>query len=177
MRQRAGLGPPRRLTFLLVQESKQRTPPLLPTSLRFAAGNLRRQPLVAVRQNSLRAGSASLEHVAVKVMTMQLHSAVQLPAPRGSRRRRGQKGQYQSFFIKPIAVTAICISARSQFRHNSRRPSDPAFTRLAAPAARSSGCGHWHRRVPMLRALTCGNVFERSAPAHSEFCRTAVWIA
>ena len=80
-------------------------------------------------------------------MTMQLHSAVQLRATRGRRRRRWHKGQYQRFFTKLIAATEICISARSQFRHNSLRPSDPAFTRLAAPATRrfarreAQGCG------------------------------------
>ena len=64
----------------------------------------------AIRQNSLRACSASLKQVAVKVMTMQLHSAVQLPAPRTCRRRRGHKGQYRirdSFFVQLIAAAAI----------------------------------------------------------------------
>ena len=99
--QEAGLGPPCRLTFLLVQESKQRTPAPMPPTLRFAAGNLRRQALGAVRQNSLRA-SLSVQTVAAEMITMQLHSAVQLPAPRACRRRRGRKGQYRvrnSFFI------------------------------------------------------------------------------
>ncbi|KGG85984.1 hypothetical protein P245_22225 [Comamonas thiooxydans] len=105
--QRAGLGPPCRLTFLLVsggrpQESKQRTPLLLPTppSLRYGvtcAVNL--LWLYGKTHFELR---SALKHVAVKVMTMQLHSTVQLPATRGSRRRRGQKGQYRmrdSFFM------------------------------------------------------------------------------
>ena len=78
-----------------VPESRQRTRPLLPTTLRFAAGNLRRQALGAVRQNSLRVFDAPFKHVAVKVITMQLHSAVQLPAPRACRHRRGHKGQYR----------------------------------------------------------------------------------
>ena len=144
--------------------------PLLPTtpSLRFTSlwGNLRPQALGAVRQNSLRACSASLKQVAVKVMTMQLHSAVQLSASRTCRRRRGHKGQYwirDSFFGKLIAATAIQISERSQFRHNSRRPSAPASTRVSAPAARGSGCGQRCRRTALHRALTCRRLFERSA--------------
>ena len=104
--------------------------------------------------------------VAANLITMQLHSAVQLPAPRACRRRRGQKGQYRmrdSFFEKLIAATAINNWARCQFRHNSRRPSVSASTRLSAPAARGSGCGHWHRRVPMLCLQICGNLSERRA--------------
>ena len=85
----------RQPTYFLQPESRQRVGPLLPTSLRFAAGNLRRQALGAVRQNSLRVFDAPFKHVAVKVMTMQLHTAVQLPAPRPCRRRRGHKGQYR----------------------------------------------------------------------------------
>lgn len=45
-----------------------------------------------------------------------------------------------SFFVKLIAVCAICDLARSQFRHNSRRPSVPASTRVSAAAAPTS-CG------------------------------------
>ena len=89
---RTGLGPPAD-QLSGVSESRQRTPPLLPTSL--PAGNLRRQALEAVRQNSLRVCDASFKHVAVKVMRMQLHSEVQLPAPRTCRHRRGHKGQYR----------------------------------------------------------------------------------
>ena len=99
-------------------------------------------------------------------MTMQLHSVVQLPTPRACRRRRGHKGQYRmrdSFFGKLIAATAIQISERSQFRHNSRRPSAPASTRVSAPAARGSGCGQRCRRTALHRALTCRRLFERSA--------------
>ena len=110
-------------------------------------------------------------------MTMQLHSSVQLRAPRGRRHRRGHKGQFQtrvrdSFSIFLIAATAISVQAGSQFRQTSRRPPVPVSTRLAAPAARGSGCGHWHRRVPMLRLQIYGNVFERSGVPRSEFCRT-----
>ena len=89
---------------------------------------------------------------------------------------RGHKGRYQardSFFVFLIAAYAIWISARGQFRHESGRPSAPVLTRVSAPAARRSGCVHWHRRVPMLRPPICGNVFERSGVPRSEFCRTA----
>ena len=131
----------------------------MPTTLRFAAGNLRRQVLVAVRQNSLRA-SLSAQTVAASLITMQLHSAVQLPAPRACRRRRVTRGNtgcgIASLSIS-IAATACCDSARSPFRRNSRRPPVPAPTRVDAPAARGSGCGHWHRRVPILREQICGN--------------------
>ena len=103
---------------------------------------------------------------------MQLHSVVQLPTPRACRRRRGHKGQYRmrdSFFGKLIAATAIQIGERSQFRHNSRRPSVPASTRVLAPAARGSGCGQRCRRTALHRALTCGNVFERRAQRKASF--------
>ena len=60
-----------------VPESRQRALPLLPTSLRFATGNLCRQALEAVRQNSLRAFGAPFKHVAASQSTKLLHSAVQ----------------------------------------------------------------------------------------------------
>ena len=101
-----------RPTFCCQKVGKEPAPtaPVPPAS---PAGNLRRQALGAVRQNSLRACSAPFKQVAADWMTMQLHSAVQLPAPRACRRRRGQKGQYReraSFFVKLIAVTAIGIN-------------------------------------------------------------------
>ena len=99
LRTEAGFRPGGRPTFLCKKVGKELAP--MPTSLRFAAGNLRRQALGAVRQNSLRA-SLSVQTVAANMLTMQLHSAVQLPAPRTCRRRRGHKGQYRvrnSFFI------------------------------------------------------------------------------
>ena len=68
-----------------------------------------------------------------------------------------------SFFEKLIAATAIQKSARGQFRHNSRRPSAPASTRVAAPAARGSGCGRRCRRTALHRELTCRRLSERSA--------------
>ena len=161
----SGSRPASRPTFCC-QKVWQRAWPLLPTSLRFAAGNLRRQALRAVRQNSLRVFDAPFKHVAVEVMTMQLHSAVQLPAPRARRRRRGHKGQYR--VRKPDSFSINFDSCyRNQYLDfkpiSSQIPQAVRSPRLAAPAARSSGCGHWHRRVPMLRDLACARLFERSA--------------
>lgn len=64
----------------------------------------------------------------------------------------------------PIVITATAprISARGRLLRSSRRPPVSVSTRVSAPAARGSGGGHWHRRVPMLRHQICGNVFERS---------------
>ena len=157
-----------------VPESKQRARPLLPTSLRCATGNLRRQALEAVRPNSLRALGTPFRQTAASQSTKLLHSAVQQPAPRTCRHRRGHKGQYRmrvrdSFSMFLIADSLFNIWTRSQFRHKSRRPPAPASTRLAAPAARGSGCGHWHRRVPMLRLQIYGNVFERRAKLEVSF--------
>ena len=138
--QRAGLGPPCRLTFLLVQESKQRTPaPTAHVPPASPAGNLRRQALGAVRPNSLRACGTPFRHVAANLRTMQLHSAVQLPAPRACRHRRGQKGRYRmqvrdSFSIKLIAVGQIIALALSQFFIT------PAGRRLPYPLC-VSACG------------------------------------
>ena len=157
-----GSRPASRPTFFRKKVGKE--PALLPTSLRFAAGNLRRQALEAVRPNSLRACGTPFRQTAASQSTKLLHSAVQQPAPRACRHRRGHKGQYQdSFFIKLIAAAAIQISTRAQFRHKSSRLSAPASTRVSAPAARCSGCGHWHRRVSMHRALTCRCLSERRA--------------
>jgi hypothetical protein len=86
---------------------------------------------------------------------MQVHSAVQLPAPKGRVAGVGTRGN--TGLHKPC----------DQFRHSSRRPS--ASARLAAPAARGSGCGHWHRRVPMHLHQICGNVFERRAQRKASF--------
>jgi len=90
--QRAGLGPPYRPTFCCQKVGKEPAPAAHDP---FAAlrGNLRRQALGAVRQSSLRVFDAPFKQVAADWMTMQLHSAVQLPAPRACRRRRGHKGQ------------------------------------------------------------------------------------
>ena len=92
--QRAGLGPPADL-LSGVPESRQRARPLLPTSLR-----LRLRATCAVKFLGL-CGKTHFElcspfkHVAAEVMTMQLHSAVQLPAPRTCHRRREHKGRYR----------------------------------------------------------------------------------
>ena len=171
--QRAGLGPPCRPTFCSQKVGKEQAPTahVPPAS---PAGNLRRQVLVAVRPNSLRACGTPLKQTAASQSTKLLHSAVQQPASRTCRRRRGHKGQYQdSFLIKLIAVIAIQISTRGQFRHKSSRPSAPVFTRVSAPAARCSGCGQRCRRTALLRALTCRRLFERSGVPRSEFGGTA----
>ena len=157
-RQRAGVGPPCRLTFLLVQESKQRTQPHCPRPLRCAAG----QPAPSTSWGCAAKLTARrwrfVQTAAASQITKQLHSAVQLPAPRGRRRRRGQKGQGRnpdSFLINLIAASALWMRASSQFRHKSSRPSVSASTRVSVPGARGLGCGHWHRRVPMLGELAC----------------------
>ena len=98
-----GSRPASRPTFFRKKVGKE--PALLPTSLRFAAGNLRRQALEAVRPNSLRACGTPFRQTAASQSTKLLHSAVQQPAPRACRPRRGHKGQYReripdSFFIK-----------------------------------------------------------------------------
>ena len=160
---------PRQATYFLVQESRQRAspdahvPPLrcgqpAPSSSCGCAAKLTARLWRFVQT------------VAASQITKRLHSAVQPPAPRACRRRRGHKGQYRdSFFVFLIAATAICISARGQFRHKSCRPPAPVPTRLAAPAARGSGCGQRCRRTALHRALTCGNVFERRAQRKASF--------
>ena len=162
---------PRQATYFLVQESRQRAspdahvPPLrcgqpAPSSSCGCAAKLTARLWRFVQT------------VAASQCTKLLHSTVQQPAPRACRRRRGHKGRYgDSFFVFLIAASAIWISARGQLRHNSGRPPVPA--RVDAPAARGSGCGHWHRRVPMLRALTRRRLSERSGVPRSEFGGTA----
>ena len=172
-----GSRPASRLTFLLVQESKQRTPaPTAPDPPASPAGNLSRQALETVRQNSLRAFGASFKQLpqvrSRSVCTLRCSRQPQELAVAGVV-TRGNTGCGIASLSISIAATAIRDWARSQFRYISRRPSDPAPTRVDAPAARCSGCGHWHRRVSMLCDLTCGNVFERSNLLRSEFCRTA----
>ena len=85
---------------------------------------------------------------------------MQLPAPRGRRHRRGQKGQGRvrdSFFANLIAVGAHWVGDRGQFLHNSCRPSVSACSRLSAPVARGLGCGQRCRRTALLRELACGS--------------------
>ena len=173
----AGSRPGRRVTFLArprVAGRRNVTQRMRPDFLRPCAAlraNLRHAIQSAVRQNSLCAARAA-QTVAASQCTKLLHSTVQQPAPRACRRRRGHKGRYgDSFFVFLIAASAIWISARGQLRHNSGRPPVPA--RVDAPAARGSGCGHWHRRVPMLRALTRRRLSERSGVPRSEFGGTA----
>ena len=157
--------------------------PCCPRPFRYAAG----QPapstswgcaakLTARRRRFVQTAAASQ-------CTKQLHSTVQLPAPRGWRHRRGQKGQCRmrdSFFINLIAASVLWVRASSQSLHNSRRPSVSACSSLAAPAARGSGCGHWHRRVPMIRTLACGSCLsgarsaQRVLPHRSLNCVTQV---
>ena len=90
----SGSRPACRPPFLRKKGGKELAP-TAPDPFATLRGNLRRQALGAVRQNSLRVFDAPFKHVAVKVITMQLHSAVQLPAPRACRHRRGHKGQYR----------------------------------------------------------------------------------
>ena len=78
-----------------VPESKQRARPLLPTSLRLRLRATCADKLLRLYGKTHFELRSPFKHVAVKVMTMQLHSAVQLPAPRARRRRRGHKGQYR----------------------------------------------------------------------------------
>ena len=146
----------RQPTYFLLQESRQRAHPYCPRPFGFACG----QP----------APSSSWGWL--------LHSAVQQPAPRACRRRRGHKGQYQmrvrdSFSMLLIAASLFIIWTRSQFRQKSRRPPVPASTRLAAPVARGSGCGQRCRRTALHRALTCRRLFERSGVPRSELGGTA----
>ena len=90
---RAGSRPGRRPTFLLVQESRQRTPARVSATLRFASGK-------SVSRNS-GCGAAKLaacwrtplKHVAANLMTMHWHSSVPMPATRTARRRRSQTGR------------------------------------------------------------------------------------
>ena len=110
-----------------------------------------------MRPNSLRACGTPFRQTAASQSTKLLPSAVQQPAPRACRRRRGHKGQYReripdSLFIKLIAIPQGRTLTMSQFRHKSCRPS--ASARLAAPAARGSGCGQRCRRTALLRDLT-----------------------
>ena len=86
---------PRQATYFLRKKVGKEPAPTAYDPFAALRGNLRRQALGAVRQNSLRVFDAPFKHVAVKVITMQLHSAVQLQAPRTCRRRRGHKGQYR----------------------------------------------------------------------------------
>ena len=97
-------------TYFLLPESRQRAGPYGSRPFASLRADLRRQVLGAVRQNSLRVFDAPFKHVAASQMTMQLHSAVQLRATRGRRRRRGHKGQYRirdNFFVQLIAAAAI----------------------------------------------------------------------
>ena len=153
-------------TYFLLQESRQRAAPLLPPTPSLRCGATCDVNLLGLCGKTHCERRSPFKHIAADLMTMLLHSAVQPPAPRGHRRRRGHKGQYRardSFFVFLIAACAIWISARGQFRHKSNRSSVPAITRVSAPAACGSGCVHWHRRVPMHRDLTCRRLLERSA--------------
>ena len=104
-----GSRPACRPTFCCQKVGKELAPVAPSLRLRLRA-NLRRQALVAVRQNSLRAAGAPFKQVAASQSTKQLHSAVQLTAPRACRHRRGHKGQYRvqdSFENNFIAAIAI----------------------------------------------------------------------
>ena len=121
-----------------------------------------------MRPNSLRAHSTPFKQTAASQSMKLLHSAVQQPAPRACRRRRGHKGRNRirvrdSFGVELIAVSQRTVLTSSQFRHNSDGPPDP--TRLAAPAARGSACGQRCRRTALLRALICRRLSERSGVA------------
>ena len=104
-----GSRPASRPTFFCKKVGKE-PPPAAHVPFAALRGNLRRQPPVAVRQNSLRAFSAPFKQVAADLKLKRLHSAVQPHAPRGCHHRRGQKGQYRmrdSFFLLLIAA-CVC---------------------------------------------------------------------
>ncbi len=160
--------------FLRKKVGKEPAP--MPPTLRFAAGNLRRQALGAVRQNSLRAFGAPFKQLpqvrSRSVCTLRCSRQPQELAVAGVV-TRGNTGCGIASLSILIAVTAISDWARSQFHHLSRRPSAPAPSRVDAPAARGSGCGQRCRRTALLRALTCRRLFERSGVPRSEFGGTA----
>ena len=98
-------------TYFLLPESRQRAAPLLPPIPPAApAGNLRRQPLGAVRQNSLRVFDAPFKHVAADWMTMLLHLCGATASPNSLPSQAWAQGamlEPDSFFEKLIASTAI----------------------------------------------------------------------
>ena len=89
-----GFRPGGRLTFLLVQESKQRTQPYRPRPCASLRANLRHAIQTALPPNSLRACSASLKQAAASQFTMQRCPAAALPAARTACRRRKHTGGY-----------------------------------------------------------------------------------
>ncbi len=103
------------------------------------------------------------KHIPASPITMRLHSAVQTPATRGRRRRQDRRSNTRCGIasLKINSCQRLMRLGCKPFHHSACRPS--ATARLSAPEARCSGCGHWHRRVPMLRHRICGNLFERSA--------------
>ena len=168
--QRAGLGPPAELLSEAGVPDHQKVGKELAATVHVPpaspAGNLRRQALGAVRQNSLRAAlyvqtrcrKNDDDAVALCGATASPKSLPSQAWAQGV--NTGCRYQIASLSIS-IAAIAFNAWTSSQFRPKSSRPSAP--TRLAAPVAGDSGCRHWHRGVPMLRNQICGNVFERSA--------------
>ena len=176
-----GSRPASRPTFWCQKVGKEHSPyyPRPFASLRATCA-VKRLGLCGKTHSSFALRSNRLPQVRARCCcTLRCNSQPQALAVAGGGKRGDTKcGNQDSFFTLLIAATAISDWARSPFRHKSGRPSAPVSARVSAPVARCSGCGHWHRRVPMLRALTCRRLSERSVQStRSELGGTADGMA
>ena len=163
----AGISP-RRATHFLSPESKQRAQPDCPRPCGFASGQ------TCVTPFGLRCGKtrfalrAPLRQVAANLKTKHWHSAVPMPAARTTCRRRRHTGG--SGYGRPARVVAKLASSpitdcgnSYQFDKEAIPYPHPVLPLLPTPATAASCGARLHRRVQTHRALTCGNLFERSA--------------
>ena len=156
-------------TYFLLPESRQRAGPCCPVPPALPAGKPAPSSscgcaakLTARRWRSVQTRCRKLDDEAVALCGATA-SPKNLPSQAWAKGAKPDSGSWIVSRLILIAATAWRISARSQFRHNSCRPSAPESTRVSTPAARGSGCGQRCRRTALLRALTCRRLFERSA--------------
>ena len=134
----------RQPTYFLVPESRQRAGPYCPRPSGFACGQPAPSSSWGCAAQLTSRQAASFRQTAASQSTKLLHSAVQQPAPRTCRHRRGHKGQYRmrvrdSFNMFLIAASLFTIWTKSQFRHKSCRPPAPVPAPVSTPCVRACG--------------------------------------
>ncbi len=176
-----GFRPGGRLTFLLVQESKQRTQPYRPRPCASLRANLRHAIQTALPPNSLRACSASLKQAAASQFTMQRCPAAALPAARTACRRHKHTGGYG----RPARVVTKstsnaypkAIAAIKKQRSYLVSPLVPTLPAGAAAGKVAAGAGSlptfwWsaHRRKKV------GRLAGQDQPSSSRSRRSHTWL-
>ncbi len=170
--QRAGLGPPAASLSCLCKKVSKEHSPCCPRPAGCACGQPASSSSCGCAAQLTSRQAASLRQTAANLMTMQLHSAVQLRATRTCRRRRGHKGQDRmrdSFFGKLVGAIAIFKAPEAGFvATHAGRPYLPVCLRLRHAVRAAGNAAAGQRCIVNGLAAVC---------LSEAACRAASWAA